>query len=359
MNLLIFNLKTDADDSILGFTTDWINAMAAYCNRVFVITMVAGRIAVAENVQVFSIGKEKGFSEPRRLLEFYRLLWRVLRTAKIDACLAHMMPLFSVLGWPLLRPKRIPIVLWYAHSHVSLLLRVATKVVDRIVASSKSGFGIETAKFRSIGQGIDVNRFVPVHRARADNRLVLLTVGRISPVKRLEIVIESLALLPAEIKENVELRFIGDPLGSKAIDYMNTLQRRVSDLGLSHIVKFQTALPFHQVVASYQNADVFINNSDTDSIDKTVLEAMSCGIPVITSNAAFPLVLGDQLAKQCCVPKNNAQILAARIIQIAFASQEERSALGKRLREIVVRDHSLNKLAKRLFSEINNSRWRL
>lgn len=358
MNLLIFNLKTDADDSILGFTTDWINALAAKCDRVFVITMMTGRIAVADNVRVFSVGKEKGYSEPRRLLEFYRLLWQVLRTARIDACFAHMMPLFSVLGWPLLRSKRIPIVLWYAHSHVSLLLRVATKLVDRIVASSKSGFGIETTKFRSIGQGIDVNRFVPVHRARADNCLVLLTVGRISPVKRLEIVIEALALLPAAIKENVELRFIGDPLGSKAADYMNTLQRRVSDLGLTHIVNFQAALPFHQVVESYQDADVFINSSDTDSIDKTVLEAMSCGMPVITSNAAFPLVLGDELAKTWCVPKNNPKIMSDRISQLFCASLGERSALGQKLRQIVVRDHSLTALGVRLISEISNARGR-
>jgi len=29
-NLLLFNLKTDADDDILGFTTDWINALAPH-----------------------------------------------------------------------------------------------------------------------------------------------------------------------------------------------------------------------------------------------------------------------------------------------------------------------------------------
>jgi len=83
-NLILFNLKTDADDDILGFTTDWINALAPHFNRVFAITMCAGKIDVAENVQVFSVGKEKGYSEPRRASEFYRILWKILRTQKIN-----------------------------------------------------------------------------------------------------------------------------------------------------------------------------------------------------------------------------------------------------------------------------------
>ena len=108
MNLLIFNLKTDAKDSILGFTTDWINALAKKCNRVVIITMASGKISVDDNVTVYSVGKEKGYSELRRLFEFYRILYRVLKIEKIDGCFAHMMPLFAVLGFPLLKIRKIP-----------------------------------------------------------------------------------------------------------------------------------------------------------------------------------------------------------------------------------------------------------
>jgi hypothetical protein len=64
--LLIFNIKTDATDDVLGFTTDWINAIAAHWDRVFVITMAGGKIDVAENVRVFSLGQERNYSRPRR-----------------------------------------------------------------------------------------------------------------------------------------------------------------------------------------------------------------------------------------------------------------------------------------------------
>src|SRR4051812_22253590 len=49
-NLLIFNLKTDADDDVLGFTTGWINALSFHFEKVFVLTMQSGRLALRENV---------------------------------------------------------------------------------------------------------------------------------------------------------------------------------------------------------------------------------------------------------------------------------------------------------------------
>jgi glycosyltransferase involved in cell wall biosynthesis len=353
MNLLIFNLKTDADDSVLGFTTDWINALAACCHRVIVITMMAGRLAVAANVKVYSVGKEKGYSEPRRLLEFYRRLGTVLREEKINACFAHMMPLFAVLGWPMLKRRGIPIVLWYAHSHVSLLLRLATVLVDRVVASSPSGFRIDTPKFRSIGQGIDVERFVPVSQRKSDEqKLTLLTVGRISRVKRLEVPLKALCLLSEGIRQRIELRYVGDPLGDDGFRHAAELRQRVETLDLHDAVHFEPALPFHCVQEAYQAADIFINTSDTDSIDKTVLEAMSCGLPIITSNVAFIDVLGPELTRDWLIPKNDAGALALRLQSLVEMSSDERRVLGLRLRDIVESDHSLPALAGRLLNEL-------
>lgn len=356
MKLLVFNLKIDADDSILGFTTDWINALAAKCDRVVVVTMMAGRLAVTDNVTVYSVGKEKGYSEPRRLLEFYKILWRVLRTEDIDACFAHMMPLFAVLGWPLLKSQNIPIVLWYAHSHVSFLLRLATKLVDRVVASSPSGFRIDTPKFRSIGQGIDVNRFTPLNHRRPNPRLVLLTVGRISPVKRLEIAIDALAMLPADVSQKIEMHFVGSPVGEHAENYANELHQRVIDLGLECLVRFYPALPFHQVQKAYQFSDIFINNSDTDSIDKTVLEAMGCGLPIITSNTAFIDVLGEELANTWTIPKNDPAALANRIAELVATDKDEIVRLGHKLRQIVELHHSLPALTDRLLNHFETCR---
>ena len=98
MRPLLFNLATDVDDPILDFTTGWSTALAKLVERIYVITMRTGRVEMPDNVRVYSVGKEKGYSEPRRLGEFYWHLWCVLHDDRIDVCFSHMIPLFTVLG---------------------------------------------------------------------------------------------------------------------------------------------------------------------------------------------------------------------------------------------------------------------
>ncbi len=53
-------------------------------------------------------------------------------------------------------------------------------------------------------------------------------------------------------------------------------------------------IPHSETRRYYQEADIFINLTPTGSFDKTTLEAMACGIPVLTSSAAsLPEVVGD------------------------------------------------------------------
>src|SRR5215211_4761359 len=107
MNVLVFNLGMDAAHSALGHTTVWTRELARRCDHVSVITMFTGQLAVEDNVTVYSLGKDLGHSEPRRLFEFYRLVREVLRRRRIDACFMHMAPLFTVLFAPAARRHRI------------------------------------------------------------------------------------------------------------------------------------------------------------------------------------------------------------------------------------------------------------
>ena len=66
MRLLLFNLVTDLDNPTQGFNTGWIRALARRVEFIHVITMRAGHVEVPGNVRVYSVGKEKGYSEPRR-----------------------------------------------------------------------------------------------------------------------------------------------------------------------------------------------------------------------------------------------------------------------------------------------------
>jgi glycosyltransferase involved in cell wall biosynthesis len=356
MNLLVFNLKTDADDDVLGFTTDWINELAKHFLKVIVITMCAGRLEVRDNVRVLSVGKEKGYSELRRGVEFYRLLGKVVRTEQLDVCFAHMMPLFAVMGWPLLRLGGVPIILWYAHKSTGPVLKVAVRLVDRVVASSMSGFRVNTSKLRIIGQGIDTIRFCPGPTSDSIRRpFTVLSVGRLSPIKRIEVLIEALAILHRERADlDVQAKIVGGPLSPTDREYVLGLRSLARNLGISDRVEFVGSKSFRDLQLCYQSADCFVNSSDTDSVDKAVLEAMSCGIPIITSNISFLEVLGSDLSSRWVIKKGSATALYERLVDLIVLSPNDRAVLGTRLREIVVTGHSLQELAVKVLGEVNS-----
>lgn len=350
MNLLLFNLKTDADDPVLGFTTRWINALAPYFEQIHVVTMAAGRLDVAGNVKVYSLGKEKGYSELRRAVEFYRILLWVLRAVRITACFAHMNPLFAVMAAPVLRLRRIPSVLWYAHGHVPLLLRLAERLTDRIITSSERGFRLKSGKLRVVGQGIEVVAAAPPPPNPDGEVLRLLYVGRLSAVKGVELAVEAVALFRRRSPLPVRLTIVGGPLTDEDAAYVERLKERIANAGLAEAVLLAGSRPPRETRQFYAECDIFINPSRTGSMDKTVLEAMGAGRLVITGNEAYDTA--EFRAAGGIFVANDSAAIAEALLAVAMAPAaewEERSRAGRRW---VLEQHSLTRLAERIAKEI-------
>lgn len=351
--LLIFNLATDADDSALGFAVTWIAEFAKHVEAIDVITMRAGRFELPPHVHVYSVGKEKGYSEPRRVVEFYRTLFRLLRHNHYDGCFAHMMPLFALMAGPVLRLKRIPCVLWYAHKSVTPILRLAAVFSRRVVTSSMDGCRIASAKVRVIGQGIDADRFLLKDEAvRHSHAFTIVTIGRISEIKRIELLVKAAAFLRQYSPEMpFQLIIVGKPLTEKDRLYIASLNQRIIDEHLDDVTIMPGSIPFEEILCYYQEADCCVNLSPTGAPDKVVLEAMSCGVIPLVTNRSFQKIFGEELATFCMTDDEPAQI-ASRFLAIQALSNETRRAIGIRLRDIVVRDHSLAALCRTILNEI-------
>lgn len=347
-HLLIFNLATDANDPMLGFTTTWINALADYCAAIDVVTMTAGRLSLKPNVRVFSVGKEKGYSEPRRALEFYRILVQLLAESRYDACFAHMMPLFAVMGAPLLKAHRVPITLWYTHKSVTRTLRLAEKLVNHVVTASPESFRIPSSKVVITGHGIDTDLFSPTAAMRdPDAPFTIVSVGRIAPVKRIEVLIEAARILRDENPDlNFRIRIVGEASPSEQ-DYARQLRASVTRNKLDSIVDLSGGILYEQVADAYRCAKAMVNTSHTGSIDKAVLEAMACGLPVITSNEAYRAILAPW-AEVLFAADDSPEMLARLLRGLMALPAEERRLLGLQLRQIVIDQHSLDHLIEQL-----------
>jgi glycosyltransferase involved in cell wall biosynthesis len=342
MKILLFNLRTDARDTALGFTTPLINALARRCQRVYVVTMYVGKVDVAPNVTVFSLGGERGYSKLRRLLRFYRIVFMVTKRVRIDVCFAHMTQLLAILFWPIAKVKRIPILLWYAHGNVPLELRIAHKLVDRCVTSTPAGFRIKSAKLSILHQGIDTSVFFPPVEAPPDYERTAISVGRITAIKRTLEVVETIAALR---KSGVEMRLVlvGEPVTAADRSYQEQMVAKIESLGLNGCVTFEGAVSFEQIAAHYRKGGFLLNLSKSGSLDKAILEGMASGCIPISRQAFTTLARAHGLDQ--LVPHSGPEGAAACLREAIGLSEHEKTMLRARLREIVVREHSLDLLA--------------
>ncbi|MEW6172000.1 MAG: glycosyltransferase family 4 protein [Bacillota bacterium] len=346
MRLLLFNLATDVDDPILGFTTRWIDALAKRVESIDVITMRAGRIEVPDNVKVYSVGKEKGYSEPRRVLEFYRHLSRILKKNRIDVCFSHMIPEFSILAAPVLKAKRIPIVTWYAHPTANRRLRIAHYLSDQMVASLASAYPYKQDKLTVVGQGIDTDLFSP-DGTFPEQPPIVLCAGRLSPAKDHPTLLKAAALLNGNLESAFRIVIIGAPAGPQGETYARSLQDQVEELGLKKITSFEPAVPTAALPVWYRRCTVHVNLTPTGFGDKVAWEAMSCGRPCLVANEGFKQTLGE-LVNRLLFRYGDEEDLAAKLRVFLSLPPAELEQMGAYLRKNVIEYHSLDGLSGRL-----------
>jgi glycosyltransferase involved in cell wall biosynthesis len=357
MRVLLFNLATDADDPILGFTTRWICALAARVEFVHVVTMRTGRLEVPGNVRVHSVGKEKRRSEPRRVLEFYRLLFRILREDRIDVCFSHMIPVFTVLAAPVLRWAGVPIITWYAHPSLTWTLRLAHQASNHMVASLAKAYPYRPDKFTAIGQGIDTNLFSLDTGESPEEPPVILSVGRLSPVKDHGTLLNAAALLKQKWRQLFRVVILGGPATSRDESYVRSLHEQVTRLGLEETVFFEAAVPIERLTSWYHRCTVTVNMTPTGSGDKVVWEAMACGRPCVVANEGFSETLG-RYADPCLYTYGDSEQLAARLQWLLSLSTAERAEMGMYFRRQVESMHSLDRLAENLIKILRSANSR-
>ena len=117
----------------------------------------------------------------------------------------------------------------------------------------------------------------------------ILYVGTIEPRKNLNVLLEAMDILKKKYNLDIKLIMAGKR-GWLYAGFFDTLQR----LGLGNNVIFTGYVPDEDLPGIYNLAEVFVYPSKYEGFGFPLLEAMSCGVPVIASNvSSIPEVLGD------------------------------------------------------------------
>ena len=285
MKLLIVTQKVDENDDVLGFFHSWLLEFAKQVDRIEVICLWEGEHSLPSNVRVHSLGKERGAGKIRQFFTFYLLLFTLHRS--YSAIFVHMNPIYLVLAgwyWRLFGRKT---VLWYTHKNVDFKLKGAHIFANVIATASKESFTLRSNKVVVLGHGIDGKMFTrPGGYVRKHNGILLLLVGRITPIKNQILAVEVLYEIRAR-RIDARLQLLGAPISSSDYDYLKKVETKARDLELEKFVEFVGSIPNKETPKYYWEADVSLNPLPTGGLDKVVLESVVAGTPIVTTNKSF------------------------------------------------------------------------
>ncbi len=356
MTLLFFTRKIDTYDSRASFVTDWLLALAQNLDQLVVVCQEKGdATGLPQNIKIYSLGKEKGYSKIRQLLRSQALLPALIK--KSDGVFIHQMPIYAAISGPWCWLFHKKLIQWYTHKAVDWRLRLAHIFIDEYISASPESFRLPTKKpVHIFGHGININKFTR-SSDRVSGRMTgqkdplaiyynIISIGRISPSKDYESMIKAIFDLREQGIDNLKLTIIGAPALAEGFDYSQKLQALVESMNLKGRVEFAGGLPQSAVIPYLQSADLFINLSDTGSLDKAVLEAMAAGCLVLTSNESFRPIL----PKELFVTKDRPAILADQIKYLMSLPEEAKEKFRQQLRQEVTTRHNLSDLVKKIIT---------
>ncbi|MFP4001936.1 MAG: glycosyltransferase family 4 protein, partial [Thermoplasmata archaeon] len=129
------------------------------------------------------------------------------------------------------------------------------------------------------GQGVDMKQFTPVENPQRSNEdeIELLFVGRLHEVKGLTHLFEAFRVVK-EDHSGIRLTLVGEgPLEE-------TLKKEAEDLDITDSVEFSGEIDHHELPDYYRRADIFILPSFSEGLPNVIMEAMSCGLPVVATD---------------------------------------------------------------------------
>lgn len=333
MRLVVVTQQVDPASPVLGATVDKLRALAARVDELVVLadSAVAGALPENCSFRPFHASRRAG-----RGVRFETALARELsRRPRPAAVLAHMCPIYAVLAAPLARPVGVDVFLWFTHWRRSRLLRAAERLSTKVLSVDERTFPLRSGKLVAIGHGIDVSAFHCVERPER-SPLTLLALGRTSPAKGLETILRAVAQV-----EDVALRVVGPSVTEEERLYRVALERFVLEHGLLDRVDVRGPTPRQGIPGLYAQVDALVNDMRPGATDKVVYEAAATCLPVVASNPAFDALLPEELR----FPPGDVDGLAAAIRRLAAI---DRNAVGRGLRQTVLREHSVGVWADRV-----------
>ena len=179
-------------------------------------------------------------------------------------------------------------------------------------------YDISEEKIMVFPPGVDLQNFYPIDKTSAKNTLGIkshnsvLFVGRIDPIKGIDILLEMAKILKEKIK--YQLIIVGG--GTIKSKELIELQAKIDSNNLSGDVILKGSVPHQQLRTYYSAVDVFVLTSFYESLGFVLLESMACATPVVASNVGGIPTLVKDSQTGFLIDGNNPKSFAEKVWQL-------------------------------------------
>lgn len=196
--------------------------------------------------------------------------------------------------------------------------------------------GMDMNRCHIIRPAVDPEVFCPGTREpNAQQRLHIVSTGSIIWRKGYEYGLLAIRMLVSSGFQ-IQYDIIGDGEDRQRLLYT------IHDLGLENHVQVLGRLAPQEVVRQLQQADVFLLSSLSEGISNAVLEAMSCGLPVVTTDCGGMREAVTDGVEGFVVRVRDAEAMAEALAQLA-GSPELRKTMGQAARKRILCEFTLER----------------
>lgn len=305
-----------------------------------------------DNVKLVSVsdGPKKSLWGKLNYLRTINKLKSLIKTEKPDIIHAHYASSYGLLG-ALTKPTSTPFIIsvWgsdvYAFPHTiplgKRILKYNFNKAD-IVFSTSHIMAEETRKYTTkpievISFGVNVNLFKPQEDASHSDTFTIGCVKGLFPIYGIDTLIKATAIaIGNNPDKSIKLVIYGKGPALEAFKQL------ANDLNISEKVNFPGFINNNLLPRVYNSFSVAAFLSNAESFGVAAIEAMSCGCPVITSDADGFTEIIDDKQTGFIVPKQDPEA-AARVMQQFIDNPSLRQTIGNNAREMVTQRYNWEK----------------
>jgi len=192
--------------------------------------------------------------------------------------------------------------------------------------------GAEADKIRVVGNGVDTRRFHPIPKEAARAQLgipvdaqVLVSVGGLVERKGFHRVIEVLPNLRVRFPG---LKYIAVGGSNPEGDWSERLKQQVRDDDLEDVVMFLGPKPPDELSIPLSASDVFVLATRNEGWANVFLEAMACGLPVVTTRVGGNAEVVDHADLGTIVPFGDVQALESALAEALTTPWDRTRIIG-------------------------------